>query len=217
VGAGLPSPLGNYASGLYGDEIPPSADSNGNATQAGCANQGGYWDQTDTVTGCNDNTGGCGGSASICGGMVCFGSVTVNVDSSNSWSWNFTKSFFTFAGGPGNKPTCAAQTLRSIGNELTGGFFTGQATEASLKTASVYQTAKALQYAAGRPNSLGGIGLICPLCSSVFRGMMSKAEFLGEASEAVPLAETSYAAANSIPEVSTQARNGECAAALPVF
>ncbi len=134
-----------------------------------------------------------------------------------SWTWNFTKSFFTFAGGPGNKPTCAGQTLRSIGNELTGGFFTGQAAETSLRAASVYQTAGALQYAAGRPNSLGGIGLICPSCSSVFRSMMSKAEFLGEASEAVPLVETSYAAGSSIPEVSAQARSGECSAAFPVF
>ncbi len=141
------------------------------------------------------------------------------LDSANndSWAWTFTKSFFTFAGGPGNKPTCAGQTLRSIGNELTGGFFTSQAAETSLKAASIYQTAAALQYAASKPNSLGGIGLICPSCSSVFRSMMSKAKFLGEASEALPLIETSYAAGSSIPEVSAQARSGECAAALPIF
>ena len=47
--------------------------------------------------------------------------------------------------------------------------------------------------------------------------MMTKAEVLGELSEAVPLIETSFAAGNSIPEVSAQARSGECAAALPVF
>jgi hypothetical protein len=46
---------------------------------------------------------------------------------------------------------------------------------------------------------------------------MSEAEFLGEASEAIPLIETSYAAGSSMPEVSGQARNGEYAAALPVF
>jgi RHS repeat-associated protein len=135
----------------------------------------------------------------------------------SSWTWNFTKSFFTFAGGPGNKPTCAGQTLRSIANDMAGGLFRSQAAETSLKAASVYQTAAALQYAAGRPNSLGGIGLICPSCSSVFRSMMSNAEFLGEASEAVPLIETSYAAGSSIPEVSGQARSGECAAAFPIF
>jgi hypothetical protein len=47
--------------------------------------------------------------------------------------------------------------------------------------------------------------------------MASEAEFLGEVSEAVPLIETSYAAASSIPEVSAQAQSGECAAAFPVF
>ena len=30
----------------------------------------------------------------------------------SSWAWNFTKLFFTFAGGPGNVPTCAGQALR---------------------------------------------------------------------------------------------------------
>ncbi|HVI07862.1 MAG TPA: RHS repeat-associated core domain-containing protein [Candidatus Binatia bacterium] len=134
-----------------------------------------------------------------------------------TWAWNFTKSFFTFAGGPGNKPTCAGQTLRAIGNELTGGFLGSQAAETSLKAASVYQAGAALNYAANQTNTLGGIGLICPQCSSVFRGMMSQAEVLGELSEAVPLVETSVAAGNSIPEVSAQARNGECSAAFPVF
>jgi hypothetical protein len=135
----------------------------------------------------------------------------------SSWAWNFTKSFFTFAGGPGNKPTCAGQTLRSIGNELTGNFFKAQAAETSLKAASVYQTASAWQYAASATNTLGGKDLICPQCSSIFRGMMTKAEVLGELSEAVPLIETSYAAGSSIPEVSSQARSGECSAAFPVF
>jgi hypothetical protein len=47
--------------------------------------------------------------------------------------------------------------------------------------------------------------------------MMADAEVLGELSEAVPLAETSVAAFNSIPEVAAQAQNGECSAAFPVF
>jgi len=46
---------------------------------------------------------------------------------------------------------------------------------------------------------------------------MSKAEFLGDISEAVPLIDTSVAAGKSIPEVSAQARNGECAAAFPIL
>lgn len=46
---------------------------------------------------------------------------------------------------------------------------------------------------------------------------MSKAEFLGDLSEAVPLIDTSLDAGKSIPGVSEQARNGECAAAFPIF
>ena len=142
------------------------------------------------------------------------GGIAANND---SWAWAFTKSFFTFAGGPGNKPTCAGQTLRAIASELTGGFIGSQAAETSLKGASVYQAGRALNYAANQTNTLGGIGLICPQCSSVFRSMMTKAEVLGELSEVVPLVETSVAAGNSIPEVTAQARNGECSAAVPVF
>jgi hypothetical protein len=137
----------------------------------------------------------------------------------NGWTWsmNFIKSFFTFAGGPGNKPTCAGQTLTSIGNDLTGGFVSSQTTETSLNAASTFQSTAALQYAANQTNTYGGIGLICPKCSSVYRSMVGEAEFLGEASEAVPLVETLYAAASSISEVSAQARSGECTAALPIF
>ena len=46
---------------------------------------------------------------------------------------------------------------------------------------------------------------------------MSKAEFLGDLSEAVIPFDISKAAASSIPEVMGQARNGECAAAFPIF
>ena len=155
-----------------------------------------------------------------CTSGICQVNPVMDASAANNgftWAWNFTKSFFTFAGGPGNKPTCAGQTLRAIGNELTGGFLGSQAAETSLKAASVYQAGAALNYAANQTNTLGGIGLICPQCSSVFRGMMSQAEVLGELSEAVPLVETSVAAGNSIPEVSAQARNGECSAAFPVF
>jgi hypothetical protein len=100
---------------------------------------------------------------------------------------------------------------------MAGGLSQSQAGETMLKAFGLGQAARALKYAAGRINSLGGIGLICPSCSSVFRSMMSKAELLGEASEALPLAELSVAAVRSIPEVWEQARNGECAAAFPVF
>jgi hypothetical protein len=102
-------------------------------------------------------------------------------------------------------------------NDLTGVDLNGEVAGTSLKAASTYQTAKAIQYAASRPNSLGGIGLICPTCSSVFNGIIGKAEVLGKLSEAVPLIQTSYAAGSSIPEVSANARNGACAAAFPLF
>lgn len=46
---------------------------------------------------------------------------------------------------------------------------------------------------------------------------MSKAKFFGEASEALPVLEAGYAGAKSIPEMKEQARNGECAAAFPIF
>jgi RHS repeat-associated protein len=46
----------------------------GGATQSECKDQGGYWDPTDSVQGCDDNTGKCGGNAVICsdGVNVCF-------------------------------------------------------------------------------------------------------------------------------------------------
>lgn len=128
------------------------------------------------------------------------------------------KSFFTFAGGPGNKPTCGGQTLQSIGNDLIGGAQLGlPAGETALKAAAMKQAARAAKYAAGRTNSLGGVGLLCNGCSSVFRRMMLKsevAEFLGEA--AVPV-EVSMAAVTSGIEAGEQARSGECAALFPIF
>jgi hypothetical protein len=142
-----------------------------------------------------------------------------NSTSLASWTLSFTNSFLTFSGGPGNIPTCAEQTLKSMGNELLFGSASGAtvSAETTLKAASIKQAARAATYAAAQPNSLGGTGLICPRCSSVFRSMMSKAEVLGEASEALPLAEVSIAAGKSIPEVGEQAREGTCAAAFPIF
>ncbi len=46
---------------------------------------------------------------------------------------------------------------------------------------------------------------------------MSKAEFLADASELVPLGEAAVAGVESVPEVMDQARTGTCAAAFPVF
>ncbi len=136
-----------------------------------------------------------------------------------SYGWSFTTSFLTFAGGPGNKPTCAGQTLKYIGDEMLDltHLAKSQTAEAALNGASVAQNARAWAYAANRVNTYGGRGLICPSCSSVFRSMASKAEVLGEMSEALPVLQAGYYAGKSIGPVSAEARNGACAAAFPVF
>jgi hypothetical protein len=98
-----------------------------------------------------DSSGNAELSIAGAGGSNTWGAWTqtfAGAANNDSWAWTFTKSFFTFAGGPGNMPTCAGQTLRSIGNELTGNFFNSQAAEKTLSAASAAQTARALQYAA---------------------------------------------------------------------
>jgi hypothetical protein len=114
-------------------------------------------------------------------------------------------------------PTCAEVTLAEIGDEVTGGIFKSQAAEQGLKAAGEAQAARAVRYASGRTNFMGGKGLAYANKSSVFRRMMKNAKFLGEASEALPVLETGYAAGKSIAPVSQAAREGNCAAALPVF
>jgi RHS repeat-associated protein len=138
---------------------------------------------------------------------------------STSYSWSFITSFLTFAGGPGNVPTCAGQTLKYIGGEMLDltELAKSQTAEAALTGASVTQNARAWAYAANQVNTYGGRGLICPSCSSVFRSMASKAEVLGEASEALPVLHAGYYAGKSIGPVSAEARNGACAAAFPVL
>ena len=122
------------------------------------------------------------------------------------------------AGGPGNIPTCAGQTLKSLSDDLLGTELGGlKAGETVLKATAVKQAERAAKYAAGRPNSLGGVGLVCPRCSSVFRSMMSKSAALDVAAEAVVPIDVSIAAATSGWETAKQAREGECAAALPIF
>jgi RHS repeat-associated protein len=132
-----------------------------------------------------------------------------------AWVWNFTKEFFKVSGGPQNLPTCAEQALHQISDDLNP--FTHQAADMVGKAASQARTAQALKYAASRPNAAGGIGLICPKCSSVFRKMMAQAEFLGEAADGLFTLEVDKAAWNARKDVSAQARNGECAAAVPIF
>jgi RHS repeat-associated protein len=160
----------------------------------------------------SDCTGAIGSSSDT---FTDANSILSSLSSNLNYALGFTRSFLTFTGGPGNKPTCAGQTLRAIASETTGGFIGSQTAETSLKAASVYQAGRALKYAANRTNTLGGIGLICPQCSSIFGGMIRKAEFLGDASEALPLLDVSAAAVKSIPDVKKQAQSGTCATVVP--
>jgi len=219
---------------VWEDGTHDDDESDGGVGLAACRAAGGHWDTFDTITGILQDGNGIVTQINYIGGGVCTSAncgagatleqfdKTLNsysvVPSQPSWLWSFTTSFFSFAGGPGNIPTCAGQTLRNIGDELAGGDpTTSQAAETSFKAASAIQAGRALNYAANRTNTLGGTGLICPECSSTFRSMMSKSEVLGEAAEGVALVDVSYAAGKSIPDVSAQARAGTCAAAFPVF
>ncbi len=222
---------------VWDDGSYDSADDPDTGSEGGCTGQGGNWVDSDLFENAalttgqwhsnygdwsstpnaalaqNWNTSSATASATAPDPNSIASSLNYNL----SYIGSFAMSFFTFAGGPGNKPTCAGQTLRSIGNELTGGFIPSQAAETSLKAAGVYQAGRALNYAANQTNTLGGIGLICPQCSSVFRSMATKAEVLGELSEAVPIAETGVAAWNATWDVGKEALNGQCAAAFPVL
>jgi RHS repeat-associated protein len=215
---------------------PGGASIDHNSNIGECQQNGGYWgygyiDSLDWVMPYNDGSDNVGiyswqngqlnwnvATQDTTLGAYPVDSFQAPWDSGPSWMGTFSLSLLSFSGGPGNKPTCAGQTLRSIAGDLTGTNQAGvPAGETALKAAAAQQAAKAAEYAASRPNSLGGVGLICPRCSAVFRSMMFKseaAEFLGEA--AVPL-DVSVAAAKSIPEVSEQARGGGCAAAFPIF
>jgi RHS repeat-associated protein len=204
----------------------------GGAAYNDCGAQGGHWDSFDTITGIfqqdgivtqintiygNCTTSDCGAGMTLEGFDQSLRSYTQAPDIPSS-AWVFTKSFFTFAGGPGNKPTCAEQTLKSISDEVLGTELAGsKAGETALKAAAVKQAERAAKYAAGRTNSLGGVGLMCPRCSSVFRSMMFKSEVLDFAAEAAVPIDVSIAAVSSIPETMEQARGGDCAAAFPVF
>ena len=66
---------------------------------------------------------------------------------------------------------------------------------------------KALSYAAGRPNVMGGIGLLNPFKSSVFRNLMGLSEKLGDAA---PEVNAVYATGHAVINASVAAYNGEC-------
>jgi hypothetical protein len=108
-------------------------------------------------------------------------------------------------------------TFAAIGDHMVSAFLPSQAAEQSLTAASQVQAARALKYAAGRRNYLGGTGLVYAKKSKPFMRMMAKSEALGELAEGVPAIDMGLAAGNSIGPVSMQARSGACAAAFPVF
>src|SRR5208282_100100 len=66
----LTDPLGLWC--VWGDGTHDDDPENGGASKEQCNDQGGYWDPTDSVTECSDNTGGCDGGAFICGGILCY-------------------------------------------------------------------------------------------------------------------------------------------------
>jgi len=149
----------------------------------------------------------------------------VNVQRGNSsWWGTFAKEFFKFSGGPGNVPTCAEEALKQIAGEFIpfspGGASVIQATapaaQAMAFNGAVAQTTASVDaYVAAR-------GLTVPLRSGVVRGMIAQgAESAvaagARANVAVQTLAVDYAAIKSTVVTSGMARNGQCAAALPIF
>jgi hypothetical protein len=153
-----------------------------------------------------------------------FGTSTPVAANNESWAWTFTKSFYTFAGGPGNVPTCAGQALRHIG-EILNPFVPGASTAAE----AVAPVAQAVAINQGVAQTQAGIdayvaarGLTVPLRSSVVRAMAAEgAEGTvaagSRANLAVQTLAVDYAAINSTITTAGEARNGQCAAAFPIF
>jgi RHS repeat-associated protein len=142
----------------------------------------------------------------------------------NSWLWTAIKSFFTFGGGPGNVPTCAGQALRHMGNTLnpfTPGVST--ATEAAAPVAQAVAINQGIaQTQVGIDAYVATKGLTVPLRSSIVRAMAAEgaegAVAAGaRANLAVQTLAVDYAAINSTITTAGEARNGQCAAALPIF
>jgi RHS repeat-associated protein len=141
-----------------------------------------------------------------------------------TWAWNFTKSFFAFAGGPGNVPTCAGEALRQIAGEFVpislGGASVIQATAPGAQAVAINQGIAQTQ--AGIDAYIAGRGLTVPLRSSVVRAMAAKgAESAvaagARANIAVQTLAVDYAAVKSTITTAGEARSGQCAAAFPVF
>jgi RHS repeat-associated protein len=145
-------------------------------------------------------------------------------DSRFSWTITFVKSFFTLAGGPGNVPTCAGEALRSIGNTLNP--FTPGVSSAAEVAGPVAQglaiNRGLAQTQAGVDAYVAARGLTVPLRSSVVRTMIAEGAegAIAAGTKANVAAQTfaiDYAAVKSTVTTSGEARNGQCAAAFPIF
>jgi RHS repeat-associated protein len=141
-----------------------------------------------------------------------------------SWWGTFARSFFMFAGGPGNVPTCAGQALRQIGENLNP-FSPGSSTAADLAAPAAQAVAVnrgLTQTTAAIDEYITQQGLIVPLRSSVVRtaiatGTEDAVAAGARASLAVQTVAVDIAAFRSLLTTMGEARNGGCAAAFPTF
>ena len=169
---------------------------------------------------CPDTGGGGGTNSAGPGG----GYDPPGDDGGSSWTWTLTKSFFTFAGGPGDVPTCAGQALAHMG-EILNPFSPSPAATATVAA----PVAQAIAINRGVANTQAGVdayvatrGLTVPLRSSVVRGMIAEgaegAVAAGaRANVAVQTFAIDYAAIDSTIRTSEEARSGQCASVLDLL
>ena len=81
------------------------------------------------------------------------------------------------------------------------------AAEPAAKTASVISYNKALSYAASRENAMGGMGLLYPFKSEVFRDML---DFAGKIGEKAPEIQIVLASSHGLIKTGAAAATGAC-------
>ena len=137
-----------------------------------------------------------------------------------NWLGTFAGAFLKLSGGPGNVPTCAAEALTSIVNQFNP-FTPGVSTAAGLAAPVVQKavTNRALLQTAAEVNAyLASAGKAAQW--PVLRGIAATESAVtagARANIAVQTAVVDYAAFKSLTVTSGQARNGQCAAAFPIF
>jgi hypothetical protein len=142
-------PLGNYE-GIGGDN--QEQDGNGNATEQGCADQGGYWDSTDTLTGCDDGAGTCTSNLTT---INVYGGAANNKTCSASPASGGVKQWVTaFADAAG----MTAQFFSGLGADNL--LFTPDTAESQMMASSPGVTNAVNTYlTTGQPNGLYSFGL----------------------------------------------------------